>query len=380
MTAKRSTPPPSDVPGAPAPDPEAVDIRVVARRAGVSIATVSRVFTGKGPVRDSTRERVLEVARRLQYAPHAGARSLAGRRTDTVGVVLPDLYGGFYSELLRGLDRAARREGFHLLVSGSHSDPAEVAAVLAALSGRVDGLILMFPDLEAATLPARLLDTPVLLLNCKVDGLRADSIRIANRQGAAAVVRHLLALGHRHIAMIGGPAHNLDAAERRQGFLSALRGEDGAAPGEPAYAEGTFSEESGHRAALELLAARPRPTAIFAANDSMALGCLHAAHELGLRVPADLALVGFDDIPAASYVTPPLTTVQVPILELGERAMTRLLAAVRAPSPEPPRDERLPVQLVVRRSCGPPPATAAARSTARTARTVRSASSERRKP
>jgi LacI family transcriptional regulator len=354
MTAKRSTPPPS--PPA-APDPGAVDIRVVARLAEVSIATVSRVFTGKGPVRDTTRERVLEVARRLQYSPHAGARSLAARRTDTVGVVLPDLYGDFFSELLRGLDRAARREGFHLLVSGSHSDPAEVSAVLAALSGRVDGLILMFPDLAAATLPSRLLDTPVLLLNCRVDGLRADSIRIANRQGAAAVVRHLLDLGHRRIAMIGGPAGNLDAAERRQGFLSALRraaaaGDGAGNGGAPAYAAGTFTEESGHRAALELLAARPRPTAVFAANDAMALGCLHAARELGLRVPEDLALVGFDDIPAASYVSPPLTTVQVPICELGERAMTRLLGAVRAPTPEPPRAERLPVHLVVRQSSG----------------------------
>jgi LacI family transcriptional regulator len=376
MTAKRSSSPPERAAGdGPSAADGVVDIHAVARQAGVSIATVSRVFTGKGPVRESTRERVLEVARRLRYSPHPAARSLSARRTDTLGVVLPDLYGGFYSELLRGLDVAARREGFHLLVSGSHSDPAEVSAVLAALSGRVDGLVLMFPDLDSATLPARLLDTPVLLLNCRVEGLRADTIRVANRQGAEEVVRHLLGLGHRRIAMIAGPDSNLDAVERRHGFLAALR-EAGV---EPAVAPGHFTEESGHRAARELLAAAPRPTAIFAANDAMALGCLHAAHELGLRVPDDLALVGFDDIPGVSYVTPPLTTVHVPISELGERAVARLLAVLRT-GEEPPREERLSVHLVVRQSCGARLPPRADRNHAGPAEGAPSTSARRRRP
>jgi LacI family transcriptional regulator len=338
----------------------AANVRTVADKAGVSIATVSRVLNGKAPVKAETRERVLAVVKRMGYAPHPAARSLKARRTETLGVVLPDLYGEFYSELLRGIDRAARREGFHVLVSGSHSDRGEVEAVLAALRGRVDALVLMFPDIGPEALAPPLLDVPAVLLNCAVAGQPCHSLRIDNYGGAAAVVRYLAGLGHRRIAFVAGPPSNLDAAERRRGFLAEVRKAGGALAA--TILRGGFTEESGFRAGQQLLAAPHQgvkvstpgsnlPTAIFAANDAMALGCLHALRQHGLDVPGDVSLVGFDDIPAARYVQPPLTTVRVPIAELGERAVARALEAVRLGTPRRQTEERLPVALVERSSC-----------------------------
>ncbi len=180
-------------------------IRDVARVSGVSVATVSRVLNDKGPVREETRQRILEAAASLGYAPDAAARSLSTRKTGTIGVLLPDLYGEFFSEVIRGLDLAARRSGYHILVSSSHSDRSEVEAVLRALRGRVDGLIVMSPEADARALQANLPGTlPLVLLNCRVEGSSFDSINLDNYAGAAAMVRHLAALGHRRIAHVKG--------------------------------------------------------------------------------------------------------------------------------------------------------------------------------
>ena len=331
-----------------------VNINDVAEKAGVSIATVSRVLNGGTLVRPQTRERVLEVVRQLEYTPNASARSLSSRRTETLGAVLPALHGEFYSELLRGLDLAARRAGFHLLVSGSHSDRQEVEAVLRAFRGRVDALVLMFPDLDPVSLAPQLHGLPVVLVNCGLAGRDFDRVAIDNYDGAAQVVRHLWELGHRRIAFLAGPAFNYDAGERRRGYLETLRllGSDI----EPQIFEGAFTEESGYHAAAALLRANERATALFAANDAMAIGCLAALHEKGLEVPRDLSLVGFDDIPAARYVRPPLTTVKVPIAELGERAMALALARVMGQGEGGPLAATIPVHLLRRASCAPPQA------------------------
>ena len=167
----------------------AATIKDVAREAGVSVATVSRVFNDKGPVRAATRERVLAAASTLRYVPHGGARSLITNQTHTVGVVLPDLHGEFFFELIRGLDLAARRGGYHLLVSGSHSDRDELGAVLQALRSQVNGLVLMSPDLNAAALEANLPnDLPVVLLNCQIHGHSFDTLAVDNVSNAAAMV------------------------------------------------------------------------------------------------------------------------------------------------------------------------------------------------
>lgn len=329
-----------------APGPlRSATIRDVAARAGVSVATISRVFNDTAPVREEVRQKVLTVARGMSYVPHAAARSLSIRSTATIGVVLPDLHGEFFSEVIRGIDIAARQSGFHILVSGSHADRDEMRAVLAALRGRVDGLIVMSPDLEPGTLVADLPHgIPIAVLNSQVEG--RPSITIDNFGGARGVVKHLVALGHRRIAFVGGPPLNGDAGERRRGYRAGIR----STGLETIELDGLFTEDSGYEAARTFLERSPRATALFAANDAMAIGALSALREAGVAVPRDIALVGFDDVPIARYLAPPLTTVAVPIAELGRAAFDVLHTMIRGDAA--PGNRKLKTALVVRESCG----------------------------
>ncbi|HZS62647.1 MAG TPA: LacI family DNA-binding transcriptional regulator [Gemmatimonadaceae bacterium] len=325
-------------------------IRDVARAAGVSVATVSRVFNNSGPVHEQTRSRVREVASELRYSPNSAARSLITAKSNTLGVLLPDLYGEFFSEVIRGIDQTAQEQGYHVLVSSSHETQARIEGAMRAMRGRVDGLIVMSPDIDAPTLASNLPDTlPVVLLNCAVEGTSYDAISVDNFGGAYAMVRHLLSTGER-VAIITGSSRNFDARERLRGYRAALR-DAGAEQQEGWEIAGDFTETGGYRAGHEIAALSPRPTAVFAANDVMAIGALSAFRELGLRVPDDIAVAGFDDIPMARYMNPPLTSVHVEISELGARAMSVLLAAVK----EKNRHERgqvvLPTTVVVRKSC-----------------------------
>ncbi len=300
-------------------------IRDVAERAEVSVASVSRVLNGAGPVTEATRQRVLEAVEALQYVPHSGARSLSTSRTNTVGVILPDLYGEYFSELIRGMDVAARALGYHLIVSSSHDDAAEASAAIRSMRGRVDGLIVLSPHVGAANLASGLArQTPVLLMNGGGADVGRASIVVDNHGGAVAAVEHLVALGRRRIAHIAGPAGNLDAEARMAGYMEAM-----AAAGLPtSVVDGTFTKASGHAAGEALAALAERPDAVFAANDNMAVGAMLALQEAGLRVPEDIALVGFDDIPLASLVRPGLTTLKIQIAETGRNALVRLVKLI----------------------------------------------------
>lgn len=325
-------------------------IKDVAREAQVSIATVSRVFNESGSVSEETRRRVRAVAERLRYVPHHGARSLITRRTNLLGVVLPEVYGEFFSELIRGIDLSGRAYGVHILVSGSHGGSDEAAAAIRAMQGRVDGLLAMLPNVDPDFLATRLPDSmPVVLMNTPQRESRAASVVVDNFGGAGALVRHLVDCGYRRIAFISGPESNFDARERLRGFRTAL-----AALGPEATCEvvgGDFTEESGYQAGKRIAAMPTRPDAVFAANDSMAIGCLFALREAGLNVPADIGLTGFDDIPIARFMNPPLTTVRVRIAELGELALERLVHAIRHPDQRAEPAHVVPCDLVVRGSC-----------------------------
>ena len=334
----------------------------VASSAGVSVATVSRVLNATGPVSEDARRRVLEAVESLGYVPHSGARSLSTRRTMNVGVLLPDVHGAFFSEIVRGIDLAARAAGYHVLVSGSHSDLAETSAVLQALHGRIDGLILLTAGIGAdwlrRTLPRRV--PTVLLYNFGGDE-EHDSIQIDNHLGARMAMDHLLGLGHRRIALIRGPSGNADAAERLRGYREALAAR-GLAADPQLVLPGDFSEESGFRAGEALAALAQPPTAVFAANDAMAIGCLAALRGRGLRVPDGVSLVGFDDIPIARYLTPALTTVQVPIAEIGGRALERLVSVLQSGREAAKRQEVVTPTLAVRASTAAPAAEGVVRS------------------
>ncbi len=329
-----------------------VTIKEVAREAGVSIATVSRVFNDSGPVGDETRRRIVDAAQRLRYIPNGAARSLITSRTMTLGVLLPDLFGEFFSEVIRGIDQTAQQHRYHLLLSSSHSERAEIEAALQAMEGRVDGLIVMYPGLDVDALRNTVSERlPVVLLNCRIEGGAFDSIIIDNYGGAYAMTEHLMRQGHRRIALITGGSQNYDAAERARGYRAALR-DGGAEWSAELEVEGTFTDVSGYEAARRLLTLAPRPTAVFASNDAMAIGALSAFREAGLHVPDDIAVAGFDDIPIAAYVMPRLTTVHVPISELGVRAMERLVEAVRRENHHARRQDVVPTTLVLRDSCG----------------------------
>jgi LacI family transcriptional regulator len=327
--------------------PATVTIHDVAARAGVSVATVSRVLNGKDPVRAETSRNVLAIAKELRYVPNVAARSLSIRRSQTIGVVLPDVHGEFFSEVIRGIDVAARREGYHILVSGSHSDVGEMLEVVEAMRGRVDGLVIMQPEVQATDQLAP--DLPVVLLNASADG--HDAITIDNYGGARLMMAHLAELGHSRIAFIKGPAHNRDARERLRGYRHAMRGTGIVARG--LEHAGDFTEEAGYRAANALLQGETRPTAVFAANDSMAVGALSALAAAGVPVPGEMSVAGFDDIPVSRYVSPALTTIRVDIAELGRRAFALLLDGI-GDRRLGGREECISTTLMARQSTAPP--------------------------
>jgi LacI family transcriptional regulator len=330
----------------------AVTIRDVARASGFSVATVSRVLNGSGPVKDTTRHRVREVATSLRFSPNVAARSLSTSRTHTLGVLLPDLHGEFFSEVIRGVDQAAQEHGYHVLVSSSHNAPAEISAALVTMRGRVDGVAIMSPVIDARTLAAELPPSlPLVLLNCAGGQGDVDAIDIDNHGGARAMTRHLLSLGRRRIAFVGGPRGNADADARLKGYRDALREAGVAARGEWVI-DGDFQQGAGLAAVEQLLATSPRPDALFAANDAMAIAAMSALREAGLRVPEDVAVTGFDDIPIARYVHPALTTVRVDIAGLGSKAVRTLIHAVGRKNEHARVRETLATELVVRASCG----------------------------
>lgn len=321
---------------------KAATIRDVARHAEVSVASVSRVLNETGTVNEPTRQRILQSIDALRYVPHSGARSLSTSRTEAVGVILPDLFGEFFSELIRGMDVAARAHGLHLIISSSHDDADDAAAAIRSMRGRVDGLIVLSPHMNAASLTASLAGrTPVLLMNGGATDTGRPSIRIDNRAGAMMAVEHLVALGRTRIAHISGPTGNLEAEVRRVGYVEALAGTGLI----PQVLDGDFTQAAGYRAVMRMLDAGERPDAIFAANDMMAVGALLALQEAGVACPEEVAVVGFDDVPIAELVRPALTTVRVDIAGTGKRAMERLVGLIHAAA-DPPGEPDLANEIV----------------------------------
>jgi LacI family transcriptional regulator len=332
----------------------ATTIKDVAREAKVSVASVSRALNGGSGVTAETGQRIRDVASRLRYIPHAAARMLITRRTNTIGALLPDLYGEFFSELIRGIDLAARARGFHLLVSSSHGSSDDAAAALRAMQGRVDGMLIMSAHVDDAFLRANLPDgLPTVLINSAVKSEAYGVINVDNYSGARAMVEHLLLdVGHADVAFIAGPPNNFDAQQRENGYRAAMAKH--ASKVAPVVVAGDFTEEAGYRAGQQLLAKKKRPSAIFAANDMMAVGCMHAFREAGVRVPQDIALAGFDDIPVARYVAPPLSTVRVRIVDLGRNALESVAGMLESGDQpiQTAAGQTFGCEIVVRETCG----------------------------
>lgn len=298
-------------------------IRDVAKRAQVSVASVSRALNGVDNVSEGTKARIADAVRELGYVPHAGARSLSLSRTNAIGVVLPDLHGEFFSEIVRGMDREASRRGYLLLLTNLHGHDEQAGSALRAMRGRVDGLVVMAPHLTqeeiSAAVPPGL---PAILVNARDESGQRPVITLDNKAGVEAVVDHLISLGCKRLIHIAGPGGNSDAKERAIAFTEAARKR--AIAGQ--IVSGNFDEESGKDAIATLLRSGHRFDGIFAANDNMAIGAIEALRAAGLKVPGDVAVAGFDDIPLARHLG--LTTVRVRIAELGETAIASLLDAL----------------------------------------------------
>lgn len=321
----------------------------VARAADVSIASASRAINGLDNVTADVRARVLEAASKLRYVPHWGARSLVMSRTNTIGLLLPDIYGEFFSEIIRGVDVAARAKGLHLLVSGSHGDVNEAVAAVRAMSGRVDGLLVMSPFVESEDLAAVLpLNLPLVTIASRIGATQHSAITVDNFEGGRMAVRHLAEIGCRSVVHISGPWQNFEAQERKRGFEAAM------AEVLPRAAlhvhEADFTEESGYAAVRAMVASGDMPDGIFAANDMMAVGALLALKESGLRVPDDIAVIGFDDIPIVRFTSPPLSTLRVGVYEMGRQGLEMLVAAFEDNADGETRSIVISPELVVRES------------------------------
>ena len=324
----------------------------VARHAGVSIATVSRVQSDTGPVAAGTRARVVRSIEALDYRPSPNARSLAANRHDASGIVFPDLSGPYYSEVIYGFEREAveTRQSVMILATHGREGAGDLVQDLAA---RVDGIVIMgrtVPDELVADL-CRSKVPVVLLARPAVDG--ADTVLAENHDAAVELVQHLFGHGRDDLLFVGDPGASPDAAERWSGFLDAHRLADRPRPAAPVVSD--FTESGGYVAVRGALAAGRAsgrlPSGLVCANDEIALGALRAARDLGLRVPAQIAVTGWDDIPVAGLVSPPLTTIRQPMRELGSTAATLLNERVSADRREP-RHVLLPTSLVIRASCG----------------------------
>jgi len=327
-------------------------IKEVARKAGVSIATVSRVLNNVGAVDERTRVLVSKAVVDLRYVPNPIGRGLSRQKTEAIGLLLPDLFGEFFSEVIRGADQTAQLNRHHLVVSSSHNNREEIAAAVRMMLGRVDGLVIMSPHIDAHTLRENIPQhLPVILINARVEGDDYDSLNVDNFAGSTAMVQHLLSHGHRRIALIKGSEDNLDALERLRGYRHALTA--GGGDRRPEYEiAGNFTEASGYDAVRKILQLEPRPTAIFACNDTTAIGAMSALREAGVRVPDEVAVAGFDDIPISSYLTPSLSTVHVSINRVGVLAVETLLRALGKRNTHRKEHRMIPTSLALRESCG----------------------------
>jgi LacI family transcriptional regulator, galactose operon repressor len=322
-------------------------IYTVASHAGVSIATVSRVLGGGAPVRERTAQRVLASARAVGYRLNGTARALATRRHGAIGVVFPNLSGPYYAGVIMGLEEAAQALGQSVLIAGTHGRP-DADDLVSDLASRVDGLVLFGRTASDGLVGELAAAMPIVLL-ARPQVAAARTVRAENRDAARALAAHLVGHGHRRIAFLGDPGSSPDAAERWVGFLEALR-EAGIRPPRSADACG-FREADGEQVAALVLRRRTPPTALFCANDEIAMGAYAAAAAIGLAVPEEVAITGWDDVPVARYLSPPLTTVRQPLLELGARAAELLQAAIDGEE-ETGEAATLETELILRESCG----------------------------
>lgn len=325
----------------------------VAKRAGVSPVTVSRVINDLGNVSPATRARVGVAIQELGYVPSGVAQSLRSKRTRSLALIVPDIQNSFWTTVARGVEDAAQSKGYSVFLCNTDENSAKQRRYLdSVVSQRVDGVIIAPYDSDAANLtPLRTRDIATVVIDRHVDGWDTDTVNSDSIAGARALTQHLIGLGHRRIAIITGPATTTTAADRVTGYRMALS-EAGLAPDDHLIKFGEFRSSVGERLTHEVFDAGLGPTSIFAANNVIALGVIAALEKRGLRVPHDIALVCFDDLPNTSLLFPFFTVAAQPVYEIGVNAAQLLFSRLEAEASLRPRHVLLPTRLIIRHSCG----------------------------
>ncbi len=332
--------------------PQKVRLQDIARRAGVSMMTVSRVLNNHAHVNPETRTKVLKTANELGYVPHATARALASGKTRMLGLVVGALYSEYVFEIMRGVNDETREQSNNLvLVTSGQSQEHELKQISHLMGGMVDGIMLVLPREAAPYLEVlSTQELPIVLIDHRSTTDRLPAVRATNFEGMHEATRYLIQLGHRRIGYIKGIADQGTTIERYRGYLQALK--DAAIDyDEDLIRQGDYEQSSGYRCTHELMEFPDPPTAIIASNDQMAFGAYSAIREMDLVIPEDVSLIGFDDVPSSATQYPPLTTVHQPLYEMGRTAVRMVISAIRG-EPLIAGPKYVPTHLVIRSSTG----------------------------
>jgi LacI family transcriptional regulator len=328
-----------------------VTISDIAKAANVTKATVSYVLNNKPGVSEETREKILQLMKEMNYHPNVVARGLAGKSTEMLGLIIPDISDHFYAQIVRGVENTANLYNFTLNLCTTHAIPKKEREMVDLFTnGRVDGVILMtyFLDLSYINnLKKRRI--PFALIDSTLNDESIYNVSVDNFEAGYKATKYLIKLGHKRIAFIHGPQTAGDSLFRFRGYCQALS-DYGILYDESLTSQGDFKREGGYQAFLTLHRLQPNPTAVFAANDQMAIGVLAAARATGLKVPQDLSVIGCDDIEASSLVEPPLTTIKQPIEEMGKNAAEIIIKLIHKEKPAH-RRILLKTSLIERSSC-----------------------------
>jgi LacI family transcriptional regulator len=306
-----------------------MNIAEIARRANVSTATVSRTINQSGPVRPATARKVWRVVAELNYYPNSHARALVSGRSRLLGLIVSDITNPFFSELIRSFESHAAQQQYDLLITSTDYETNRMTATLRRmLERKVDGVAVMTSEMDLGLIrELSRRGVPIVFMDVGQMGPRMSHVSIDYGNGIHQAVNHVVGLGHKHVAFISGPLDLHSARTRRQAFVEAMR-LHGIVPDRRMLREGTHTAEGGQREMSALLRLSKRPTAVVASNDWTAIGALHAIQSEGLRVPDEISLVGFDDIPLVSYTTPALTTVRMSAVDVGSTAFQALFTMI----------------------------------------------------
>jgi DNA-binding LacI/PurR family transcriptional regulator len=328
-------------------------IKLIAKKANVSIATVSRALNNDSRVTNETREKVLRISNELNYKPNLVARNFVKKTSYTIGLILPDISDEFFTDLIRGVDEITYKNGYYTMVASSHKYRTLTDSIIAfSNTGLVGGIILLLSSMtdEIKNILAKS-KIPTVLIGGGNQKQEYDTVTIDNYQGALNATEYLIKKKKfTRIAHIAGPVENYDAFLRKKGFIDACK-KNGVSINKSFIVEGNFTIDSGYHGFIQLYGLPEKPQAIFAANDMMALGCYDAANFFNVKIPDDISLIGFDDIFMSKYINPSLTTVRVQIEEVGKAAATLLIERLNNSNGKAHSLIKIPIELIIRNSC-----------------------------